>query len=741
MPAWRRVNWDVLERREYQVSVAAEILDSMDNTLVVIPTGLGKTAIGVMVLSELVDEGRAVFLAPTVPLVNQHARFIDRATRGLDVKALTGKVRPERRKVEWKKSDVVVATPHVIRNDIIEGRIDPDEASVVVFDEAHRAVGGYPYVYVSKEFNCLKVGLTASPGSDVKRIKEVVKNLGIERIIVKTEEDPDVKKYLGRVKVKWVDVELPEWFDNARRELQRAFERRLELLEDMGFLRSSRNVWVGKLLSLREEIRERMAKRRDRADWCSRALGIVAEALRIARAREILETQGVGPFLRYVERLAERKRSGGGSSLRRVLGDPDFQRAVRECKSASLRDEPDHPKLPEVESLVEDAESALVFTQYVDTARLIADYLRESGVPVEVLLGKEHMKEREQLDAIEAIRRGECRVLVSTSVGEEGLDLPTCEEVVLYEPVPSEIRTIQRIGRTARDGAAGNAHVLVARGSFPTLDEVYFNVARRREKKMLEAVMRVREWLRKKERTTAAGRNLKKLRSGTRTLDQFVSGGGRSERERDEVRPSSRAPVIIVDSRELNTKVVEHLRRKPVILERDTLELADYIVGEGVGVERKSESDFARSLLDGRLMDQAREMAREFDRAVLIVEGNPRREIEPEAVDGALATLAVDFGISVLQSTGPEETAELLYRMARRFEERQRPRPRKRRSTGDLRVEMLSCIPGVGPELARRLLDEFGSVGGVVNASPSELKRVKGIGERKAREIRRFLWS
>ncbi len=730
-----------MERREYQVSVAAEILDSMDNTLVVIPTGLGKTAIGVMVLSELVDEGRAVFLAPTVPLVNQHARFIDRATRGLDVKALTGKVRPERRKVEWKKSDVVVATPHVIRNDIIEGRIDPDEASVVVFDEAHRAVGGYPYVYVSKEFNCLKVGLTASPGSDVKRIKEVVKNLGIERIIVKTEEDPDVKKYLGRVKVKWVDVELPEWFDNARRELQRAFERRLELLEDMGFLRSSRNVWVGKLLSLREEIRERMAKRRDRADWCSRALGIVAEALRIARAREILETQGVGPFLRYVERLAERKRSGGGSSLRRVLGDPDFQRAVRECKSASLRDEPDHPKLPEVESLVEDAESALVFTQYVDTARLIADYLRESGVPVEVLLGKEHMKEREQLDAIEAIRRGECRVLVSTSVGEEGLDLPTCEEVVLYEPVPSEIRTIQRIGRTARDGAAGNAHVLVARGSFPTLDEVYFNVARRREKKMLEAVMRVREWLRKKERTTAAGRNLKKLRSGTRTLDQFVSGGGRSERERDEVRPSSRAPVIIVDSRELNTKVVEHLRRKPVILERDTLELADYIVGEGVGVERKSESDFARSLLDGRLMDQAREMAREFDRAVLIVEGNPRREIEPEAVDGALATLAVDFGISVLQSTGPEETAELLYRMARRFEERQRPRPRKRRSTGDLRVEMLSCIPGVGPELARRLLDEFGSVGGVVNASPSELKRVKGIGERKAREIRRFLWS
>ncbi|WP_456455475.1 DEAD/DEAH box helicase [Methanopyrus sp.] len=741
MPKWRRVNWDVLEYREYQVSVAAEILDSRDNTLVVMPTGLGKTAIGVMVLSELVDEGRAVFLAPTVPLVNQHARFIERATRGLDVKALTGKVRPERRKVEWKKSDVIVATPHVIRNDIIEGRINPDEASIVVFDEAHRAVGGYPYVYVSEEFNCLKVGLTASPGSDVKRIKEVVQNLGIERIIVKTEKDPDVKKYLGRVKVEWVDVELPEWFDNARRELQRAFERRLELLEDMGFLRSSRNAWVGKLLSLREEIREQMAKRRERASWCSRALGVVAEALRIARAREILETQGIGPFLRYVERLTERKRSSGGSSLRRILGDPNFQRAVRECKSASLRDEPDHPKLPEVEELVEDVESALVFTQYVDTAKLIADYLKESGMSVVVLLGKEHMKEREQLDAIESIRRRECRVLVSTSVGEEGLDLPTCEEVVLYEPVPSEIRTIQRIGRTARDGAVGNAHVLVARGSFPTLDEIYFHVARRREKKMLEAVMRVREWLRRRKRKmAAASKNPEKLRSRARTLDQFV-GGGRSKHERDEVRPPSRAPVIVVDSREINTKVVEHLRRKPVILERDTLELADYIVGEGVGVERKSESDFARSLLDGRLMDQAREMAREFDRAVIIVEGNPRKEIEPESVDGALATLAVDFGISVLQSSGPEETAELLYRMARRFEERQRPRPRKRRSTEDLRVEMLSCVPGVGPELARRLLDEFGSIGDVVNASPSELKRVKGIGERKAREIRRFFWG
>ncbi len=750
MVGWRLIRWDVLERRDYQVNAAREILEHGENTLVVMPTGLGKTAVGVLVIAGVLEEsgGQALMLAPTVPLVEQHARFIERVMRGVSVLELTGRVKPDERETLWKKADVVVATPHVVRNDVIEGRVDPSRFTVTVFDEAHRAVGGYPYVYVARELDGLIVGLTASPGSDVERVQEVVRNLGIERIIVKTEDDPDVKPYLGRVDVEWVDVELPDWFEEAREGLQRAYKRRLETLKDMGFLDRTSRVWTGKLLSLREELRELKARRRERADFYSRALGVVAEALRLAKGREILETQGVGPFLRYFERLREKR---GGMALKRVLGDPDFQRAVKVAKRAANEGKPDHPKLPRVLELVEEAETGLVFTQYTDTAKLLRRFLESEGVSTSLLLGKQHMSEREQLEAINRVRTGEARVLISTSVGEEGLDLPACDRVVLYEPVPSEIRTVQRIGRTARDGASGTAYVLVSRGRFSTLDEIYFYVSRARERKMLRVVRKVQERLRSRGgegRPSRGGRRVVRRKGRGRTrgsvsLREFIrSSGGRGEREEEEERVPPHVPTILVDSREMNTKVVEHLRRRPVRLERDNLEVADYVIGERVGVERKSERDFAESLKDGRLMDQARELAREFERPVLIVEGNPRREVEPESVDGALAALAVDFGLTVLQSSGPGETAELLYRMARRVARDERPaQPRRRRSVDDLRVEMLSCIPGVGPELARRLLERFGSVGEVVTADVSELKRVEGIGERRAREIRKFLWG
>ncbi len=746
MVRWRLIRWDVLERRRYQVNSAREILESWENTLVVMPTGLGKTVVGVLTIAGALEErgGQALMLAPTVPLVEQHARLIERVTKGLEVLALTGRVRPDERGTLWKRADVVVATPHVVRNDVIEGRVSPDRFTVAVFDEAHRAVGGYPYVYVARELNGLIVGLTASPGSDVDRINEVVRNLGIERIIVKTEEDPDVKPYLGRVRVEWVDVELPDWFEEAREGLHRAYRRRLETLRDMGVLDRISGVWTGRLLSLREELRELKARRRERSDFYARALGVVAEAIRLAKGREILETQGTRPFLRYVERLRDRQR---GLALRRVLGDPDLQRAVRVAKRAVNRGRPDHPKLPRVLELVGGSGTVLVFTQYVDTARLLHRFLSEEGVPASLLLGKQHMGEEGQMKAVERVRSGEARVLVSTSVGEEGLDLPACDRVILYEPVPSEIRTVQRIGRTARDGSSGTAYVLVSRGRFPTLDEIYFHVSRARERRMLKAVRRVQRRLRseRSDRPSGGGRRVRR-RGGdravslTRFLKEKGTSGEREGGEEDGVPPH--VPTIVVDSREMNTRVVEHLRRRPVRLERDNLEVADYVIGERVGVERKSERDFAESLKDGRLMDQARELAREFERPVLIVEGNPRREVEPESVDGALAALAVDFGLTVLQSSGPGETAELLYRMARRVARDERPaQPRRRRDVEDLRVEMLSCIPGVGPELARRLLERFGSVGRVVTAEVSELKRVEGIGERRARKIRRFLWG
>ncbi len=734
---FERVNWDALERRDYQVRTAEEILRSGENTLVVMPTGLGKTVVGALVLSEA---EKGLMLAPTVPLVHQHAVFLSKVLRDVRVEALSGRVSPDERGSLWRKADVVVATPHALRNDILEGRVDPSEVDVAVFDEAHRAVGNYPYVFVSEQLeNVLKVGLTASPGSNEERLREVIRNLDVSKIVLKTEDDPDVKRYIGRVKVEWVEVSLPEEFAEAVRRLSEAYRDRLEDLRDMGLLDRVDGVWIGRLLALKEELSSG-----DKDEETMRALGRIAEAIKLAKAREALETQGASAFLSFVERLRGSKRF----TDRRLRADPRLHEAVLGVKEYLKASGVDHPKMEELVDLIEDAERALVFTQFKETAEAVVRHLEDEDVKAGLLLGKAWMSDREQVEALEAFRRGDFDVLVATSVGEEGLDVPSCDVVVSYEPVPSEIRTVQRFGRTARDGRSGTAYVLVSKASgVKTLDEINYWVARSKERKMIETVRRLVGELEGRRRTRHGRERAfgTVSRRGVVRLDEFIrEGGGSGGGSGDDVNVDvGGVPTVIVDSREMNSKVVEELRRRRVRMVRETLDVGDYIVGDGVGVERKSGRDLAESIKDGRLLSQLKDLARAFERPVLIVEGDPYRYLDPEAVRGALASAVADFGVSVVTVGGPEETASFLHRLALRMvKEGRRPRvPRGSRDRGDPRVEMLCAIPGVGPELAVRLLEAFGSIGEVVNASVRDLKKVPGIGEKKARMIRRFLWG
>ncbi len=738
---FERVRWDALERRSYQVDTAREIIETGENTLVVMPTGLGKTVVGALVLSEA---RKGLMLAPTVPLVHQHASFLSRVLDGVRVEALSGRIAPDDRASLWRKADVVVATPHALRNDVLEGRVDPSEVDVAVFDEAHRAVGNYPYVFVSEQLeSALKVGLTASPGSREDRLREVIKNLDVSRIVLKTEDDPDVRRYMGRVKVEWVEVNLPQEFAEAVKALSEAYRDRLKDLREMGVLERIDGVWLGRLLDLKEEL----SSRGDKDEDTMRALGRIAEAIKLAKAREALETQGASAFLSFVDRLRRSKRF----TDRRLRADLRVQDAVARVKEYLKSSGVDHPKMEELVSLVEGADRALVFTQFKDTAEAVVRHLKESGVRAGLLLGKAWMSDREQVESLEAFRNGDVDVLVATSVGEEGLDVPSCDVVVSYEPVPSEIRTVQRFGRTARDGRTGRAYVLISKApGVKTLDEINYWVAKSKERKMVETVRRLARELegnrprRRRRRGSAFGSVSSR---GIARLDEFIGkGGGGTSREggSERVGVTGNVPTVVVDSREMNSRVVEELRRRRVRLVRETLDVGDYVVGGGVGVERKSDRDLAESIKDGRLMSQLKDLADAFDKPVLVVEGDPRRYLDPESVRGALASAVADFGVSVVTVDGPEETAAFLHRLAlRAVKEGKRPKvPRKvRRGGGDPRVEMLCALPGVGPELAERLLERFGSVGEVVNASVEELKKVPGIGEKKAKMIRRFLWG
>ena len=203
---------------------------------------------------------------------------------------------------------------------------------------------------------------------------------------------------------------------------------------------------------------------------------------------------------------------------------------------------------------------------------------------------------------------------------------------------------------------------------------------------------------------------------------------------------------IIVDDRErADGRVLAALAaRDDVTVEIVRLKVGDYRVERRVVVERKSAADFAASLIDGRLFHQATALALAPERAVLVLEGRDQEwrdtGVRREALQGALITIGVFFGVAVLHSDAPEETARLLVylgRQAQRAAQGGLPRPGYRpKGRRACQLFLLQSLPGVGPARAARLLERFGSVQAVVNASADDLTTVDGIGERTAAKMR-----
>ena len=238
------------------------------NTLVVLPTALGKTVIAALLTAHRLHEhgGKAVFLAPTRPLARQHyERFLEHLNLAENEMAvLTGKDPQPKRAELFKRARVVFATPQVIRNDLADGVISLGDVTLMIFDEAHRARGRYPYVelakrYVEESKNPLILALTASPGGSEEEVKRICEALFIEAIEVRTDEDEDVKPYIQPIKVRWVKVALPREYVKVRDCLKRMLDERVEKLRSMGLLDLPRSkVTKGRLIELNEELSKRI---------------------------------------------------------------------------------------------------------------------------------------------------------------------------------------------------------------------------------------------------------------------------------------------------------------------------------------------------------------------------------------------------------------------------------------------------------------------------------------------------
>jgi len=239
-----------MESRKYQVDIAQKCATA--NSLVVIPTGLGKTVISLLVVAEVLEsfpqESKVLMLAPTRPLITQHHEsfqsFLKIPSEKMAV--LTGNVPSEKRPQIFNDAQVLFFTPQTLRNDLVIGRYNLKNTCLLIFDECHHASGEYPYGYISDVFteqnpDGIILALTASPGSSQERIDELCKILHIEKsnVHVRTRKDEDVKGYIKPMDIFKIGVDMTELMEDARLVTHQLIEERLQYLSHFGFLEKS----------------------------------------------------------------------------------------------------------------------------------------------------------------------------------------------------------------------------------------------------------------------------------------------------------------------------------------------------------------------------------------------------------------------------------------------------------------------------------------------------------------------
>ncbi len=484
-----------IEPREYQINLFNSAKDK--NTLIVLPTGLGKTVIAAMLANYIITERmeKVLFLAPTRPLIHQHFGTLKELLNLQDneISEFTGEVDNEDRSIAWITSKLIVSTPQVALNDLRHGLYDLSRFGLIVFDEAHRTTGNYAYVNIAKSFlevrSRLILAITASPGWNKEKLNEVINLLGIENVQIRSENDLDVKKYIGGIKVEAIRLKRSEDEIQLSAIIRKIMGNITTRLKDMKILSSAR-ISRSELAALIQTLIQR-AKGGDKNLFT--IIPYITALIRLDYLSEYLETQGVEIAYDYLNQMLDSEERTIQRTISILSKFTEFSELRIRMKN--LVDEHlENPKmlmtLRLCEQKIDENPDAriIVFTHFRKTSDMLSDYLKRSSRTLRPVrfVGQssreadQGLSQKLQEDIIEKFKDGAFNVLVATSVAEEGLDIPSTDLVVFYEPVPSEIRSIQRRGRTGRTHA-GEVKILLYEG---TRDIAYYISSMRKEARM-----------------------------------------------------------------------------------------------------------------------------------------------------------------------------------------------------------------------------------------------------------------
>ncbi len=447
---------------------------------------------------------KVLFLAPTKPLAEQHLTSFKKHLPELfgDMQLFTGKIKADQRKKIWKTADIIFSTPQCIANDLKNHLYNLQDVCLLVEDEAHRCIKNYDYNYVAQKYQMQSqhsriLGLTASPGSEASKIKDICRNLFIEQVELRTRESEDVKKYLQELKFEKVLLDFPADFEEMRHVFLKLFHGYVEELKLRKILWEPPSK-IG-LINLQKKISSILSRSSRNFNYMMGA-SVCAQAIKIQHALELLETQTLSSFHKYLKNLFDQAIQKKSKGVVRLTSKPEFNFVFMRSKELLIKNV-EHPKVEKLVEIIEQEKAKnkkikiIVFTQFRDTALILSKKINEiDGITSKVFVGQTKKKDtglnqKEQKKIIEEFSSGKINVLCATCIAEEGLDIPEVNAVIFYEPVPSAIRAIQRGGRTARL-MKGKIIMLITK---KTRDEIFYYASRQKEKRMKTAIENIKK--------------------------------------------------------------------------------------------------------------------------------------------------------------------------------------------------------------------------------------------------------
>jgi len=475
--------------RKYQKSIVETAKNH--NTLVILPTGLGKTAISVMISLERLTkfpDSKALILAPTKPLASQHELSFKTQTNLSEEKIalVTGLISPKKREKIYKQVKVIIATPQTIQSDLKNNRISLENISTLTIDECHKSKERYATTIVSRKFmeesNYPRIiALTASPGSTREKINQIKENLFIEKIEIRDEESEDVSPYIQKKKIEHIELDLPQEFKNIHKLISEVYKKRVQQIKDFGLTKPLSVINKRDLIAFQSYLFAE-AKRGNRAAYYG--VSLTAQAIKLSHALELLETQGLTSMSKFLEKI-ERETSKASKNINK---EKNIIKA-KELIEKLIGKNKDHPKLDKLIEIIKKEFSkskntkVIIFANFRDTVKNIVKELKKipKASPVELIGQKEGITQKKQLETIQKLEQGEFNIIVTTSIGEEGLDIKGGLTIaIFFDAVPSTIRLVQRSGRVGRLEAGKIIHLITKN----TRDQGYFWKSLKEKKKM-----------------------------------------------------------------------------------------------------------------------------------------------------------------------------------------------------------------------------------------------------------------